>query len=594
MPPVRHRLPSIAPTLIAALTAALAACNEAPKTVAPFAEAIGATEAIRFRIGDRKLFVQARVMDRELRTSQRVEVREGDRLSFVPVLQTDPEGDTRCELYGRAQGEERRLGSWSPLVLDELAAGEGTRADYEPPSVDLAAFRGDAIELRWRWTRDVADEGAFLLRPRLGRTRTKARPDILFICSDTHRYDHASGPLGAELMPTLTTLAEGAVTYSEAYSTASWTLPSIASTLTGLFPRRHGTGLRHPELKAQLDEDAELPPGYFGAMRGRGGIVFSAYPDRLPTFTERLQQADYTTAMIVSNPLYLTSSLYADGQDLTINAGVIRGEEINRAAEQLLEFRSADAPIFLMVHYMDAHQWQPWNFDLTNSGRPNREDLAPVYAAYRETIRTTDANLHELLELWRSRVNAEESLIVFYSDHGESLFDEGRLGHGDSMAEELLHVPLVVRYPASQEVSPGVVETPVALIDLYPTLLHLLDLPPTDAHLDGRSLLESAGEARPFHADYQLYGTEYSSLRLGGSKLTFDLDAAEQSYEQVESNSNANASEVELERIYARYLETSTELTRGLRSDAVIESGLAAQALGDLGYLGTGEEEDED
>ena len=81
----------------------------------------------------------------------------------------------------------------------------------------------------------------------------------------------------------------------------------------------------------------------------------------------------------------------------------------------------------------------------------------------------------------------DDTVVVLVSDHGEEFYDHRNWGHGQSVYDELTHVPLIVRYPP--RFPPGtVVDTPVMTVDVMPTLLELAGAPPLDS-LAGRSLL---------------------------------------------------------------------------------------------------------
>ena len=75
-----------------------------------------------------------------------------------------------------------------------------------------------------------------------------------------------------------------------------------------------------------------------------------------------------------------------------------------------------------------------------------------------------------MLDEWSRRRGLDDSLVVFFSDHGEHLPSdpEGVFGHGQSMHEALLHIPLVVKFPRSAGVEPGLSATPASLVDLAP------------------------------------------------------------------------------------------------------------------------------
>ena len=115
-------------------------------------------------------------------------------------------------------------------------------------------------------------------------------------------------------------------------------------------------------------------------------------------------------------------------------------------------------------------------------------------AAYTSEIRNVDLAMQEALE---SLGVDDQTLIIIAADHGEELYDHGRLGHrsNKSLHEELIHVPLVIVFPEGRYAGRRI-DTPVSLVDLVPTILDVLDLEiPSD--LSGRSLVPLL-EGEPF------------------------------------------------------------------------------------------------
>jgi arylsulfatase A-like enzyme len=145
-----------------------------------------------------------------------------------------------------------------------------------------------------------------------------------------------------------------------------------------------------------------------------------------------------------------------------------------------------------------------------------------------------DRQLEHFLKGLEQRRLADETLVVLTADHGEELFDHGGFEHGHSLYQELLHVPLAFWGPGVQ---PGRIDAPVSLVDVLPTLLEGLGLPPLPG-LDGVSLWplvarrETLAE-RPILAEGTLHGPERRALvrwpwKLveveGGSSGLFDLE----------------------------------------------------------------------
>jgi arylsulfatase A-like enzyme len=210
-----------------------------------------------------------------------------------------------------------------------------------------------------------------------------------------------------------------------------------------------------------------------------------------------------------------------------------------------------------------------------------------------------------------------DTIFVLHSDHGEEFWEHGGVGHGHDLWDELLHVPLGIVYPSA--VPAGVrVERRVRTIDVFPTLLDLLGLDPRSYGFDvsdgasavvGRSLvpcIDGGGrvEDRVAMAEALLYGPpvdrwqEAKALYVGDLKLIagglsatdrlFDLSRDPHENENVAAELRTEASELRARLTRNRdYTTPSTESSSGVRIDPVMK-----QELSDLGYVGTGTQED--
>jgi hypothetical protein len=152
------------------------------------------------------------------------------------------------------------------------------------------------------------------------------------------------------------------------------------------------------------------------------------------------------------------------------------------------------------------------------------EDRRRVVDLYDGEVRFVDGLVGRLLDALRDLGVREQTLIVLVSDHGEGLFDHGLLGHGQTLYDELLHVPLIVRFPG--RALRGRVGRQVRTMDVLPTVLDALALPVPQG-LDGVSLLGLArGEAGApamdvAFAEYLNEGAEKKAIREQDRKLIF-------------------------------------------------------------------------
>jgi hypothetical protein len=555
----------------------------------------------RLPLEETRIYLRAQPFEGEMLAPESLLLAEPSLLEFLPLAYGKPEEQARLEVYAIANGKVTPLFIGTPCFLgsEKIQGGEPQALLKETALLDLSPYTGRRIGLKW-----ILHDRGRPLKGAIASIKTvpkesgaHRRPDILFICSDTHRYDFAFGEAGLRLMPNLQEFKKNAVVYHRAFSNASWTMPSIASVLTGLFPRYHHTGFRTGSVDADTFDPEALPPGQFGFKTGNKFSLLTCYPDQLVTMTERLQEKGYITAMVASNPLYMLSGLFADGQDMVVHTGVVEGNTVNESAFRIMENRPEDRPLFLLVHYMDVHQWIPWYLQKNNPDVSPREDREKSLASYEQAVRDTDGFLAALLEKWSESIGFNDSMVVFFSDHGEHLLDPGtdRVGHGNSMDEALLHIPLLIHYPAGLGIEAGGVDAPVSLVDLHATVLDMLDaLSDTGAH-HGTSLLRlEASGPRLFFADGQLYRTELSSIREGPFKLVIDfyerttmlIDTSLAFTERGEEGQRSPDARVRerLEKYFTEYFEDAKKKTAGLRSMRKVDPDEALDTMNELGY----------
>jgi len=298
--------------------------------------------------------------------------------------------------------------------------------------------------------------------------------NILFIVIDTLRWDHlgvqAAPPregTARERTPALDAFASSAIRFDRAYASAPWTRPSIGSMMTGLHPSAHG-----------------------------GTAVDRPLPEQALTLAEILSAGGYATRAVVSNWVIARKNGFAQGFDvydewIAALHQKSTSERVSQAAVKKLEDLAAgERPYFLFVHYFDPHYrylphpevgWakgevgrlaeHPSVFELRDLGKDLSEaELRNLRDLYAEEVRSTDDQVRVLLQELDRLDPERETIVVVVSDHGEEIFERGYLGHAHSLYEELLRVPFMIRAPG---LGAGVVEAPVSLVSLTPTLLEL-------------------------------------------------------------------------------------------------------------------------
>ena len=332
-------------------------------------------ESLRVSRGRASVFIQAQSFAGELRTVEPILLDDDYVLEFIPLAthdKTHPSSVLRT--YIAVDGAETLLASSTAYAFDKrsIRNEDGIKILDEVVHVDLGPYRGKRARFRWVLgdgsSRAEGAIGSIKLRSSHGQVRPQ--PDVLFICSDTHRYDFSISGKGKLLMPRLQRLVNNSIVYHRAFSNASWTMPSITSTMTGLFPRYHRTGLVTESVDLKDFDANHIPQGQFAFRIGKTYRLMSAYSSRLASLPETLRSFGYKTALIAANALYVLSGLAFDGNDIIVDARSLNGQRINDVARELVEHTPPTEPLFLTVHYIDVHNWQPWYF---RKQHPDRE-----------------------------------------------------------------------------------------------------------------------------------------------------------------------------------------------------------------------------
>ncbi len=338
------------------------------------------------------------------------------------------------------------------------------------------------------------------------RERQPARADaanVLVLLVDALRADRL-GCYGARPTPSpnLDALARQGLVFDDMVAQASWTLPSVASILTGLHPRRHGAA---------------------GASRpGAPGRPLSGFlVDQVVTLPELAADAGITTVGCSANPLVSRTTNLAQGFETFVEFSWDRaGRDWTPAADVNDVFlrwlgKNRGRRFLAYLHYMEPHDpytpaaayrpapppgiapgiaagWIRDVADRVNWGHappPSAPETDYLRALYDGEITTWDAELPTLLAgLDRLGVRGS-TLVVVTADHGEEFLEHGHLTHGSHLYQESVHVPLVLSGPG---IAAGHRADLAQGIDLFPTLGRALGLAVPQG-LPGRDLL--AGEA---------------------------------------------------------------------------------------------------
>ncbi|RJP80172.1 MAG: hypothetical protein C4524_03775 [Candidatus Zixiibacteriota bacterium] len=361
--------------------------------------------------------------------------------------------------------------------------------------------------------------------PQAGRD-VSSRPNVLILLYDALRADHvgALNPGTESLTPNLDALAQRSKTYSNCYSTSSWTFPAITSLLTS---RDAGSlGLLQPRpIPDSLTTMAEVlrRHGYFtAALSANQYVVSQNHFDQGFTHFEYLlakgplQLFTPMTLYLISGPKVLVELTYQMGFWVT---SVFAADHRAMTREGIKYLDAAGSqPFFLYLHYIEPHAPYasvPFHGKILDieqlktqdsfyhrhtkkvDYRSSRDKVGSFqHQRYTESVRSIDGAAGAMLQALQER-NLDRNTIVFVlSDHGEEFMEHGGWGHINTLFQELVHIPLIVYVPPDLDLTLHDAPGGASIMDLGPTILDMVGIPETIPHADGLSLLRPRLEDR--------------------------------------------------------------------------------------------------
>jgi arylsulfatase A-like enzyme len=366
--------------------------------------------------------------------------------------------------------------------------------------------------------------------------------------------------------PNLSKLAESATVYSHPVAAGNWTLPSHAAIFTGVFSWWSGIRSRDNRMQpisAQIPTLPELlwQKGYFtGAIAANSGVLIPQFGfDRgFEVFQSRnaMRVIPRSKRYSLRTGARYVLDFFSDTDDFDLLYA--RGDEITRGAFRFLDRAPSEKrPFFLFLNYMDAHgpysppapfrslfsQMIPGEHQAEINKRyaavaemehPGAAELArlqqQVIAGYDGGIAYIDAQAGEVIRQLKERGLYDNTLIVITSDHGEAFGEHRYTGHGHSVYENETYVPLLIKYPHSQEKQ--LINKPVGHTDLFATMLGVVGAEPkngqgvnlkTAENADREVFIEDLPDSPRRSARAVISGSmKYIELR-NGSHVLYDL-----------------------------------------------------------------------
>lgn len=305
----------------------------------------------------------------------------------------------------------------------------------------------------------------------LSSSNAGTKPNVVLITFDALRADHV-GSYGyhRNTTPNIDEFAKESVLFKQAFSQSSGTPSSLPSLLTSKYPS---------EIE-MLNKDSTLPKGV----------------ETLPGMLNRLE---YNTTAFVSSGFFELQNL---DRDFDKGRSYWGTEFLTERGRNFI--KKTKEPFFLWIHFTYPHcspNPSPLRGLYTNyTGDCNilncthlrqrcdeEEDLRYYINAYDERLKYVDRKFGKIIDALRNRSLYNGSIIIVSSDHGEALGEHRKWQHRNRVYEELIHVPLIMKFP-DKRFKGRRVEKQVELIDLMPTLMDILGVQ-ADSNLSGRSLL---------------------------------------------------------------------------------------------------------
>jgi choline-sulfatase len=368
---------------------------------------------------------------------------------------------------------------WNDLVLDcGDAAGHAARIDF--------IARGGAVA--WAEPRVLVKAP-----PHVAPPSPQPRFDHLYVWMvDTFRADkmHAYNPKTRVKTPNYDAFAADATRFAWATVQGTWSLPSHASLLTGVYPTVHRATAHESKLSPEV-----------------------------PFIAEELKRDGYKTGMFSSNG-YISSKWGFDrGWDIDRN--FIRESLPNGAdylwktakawmtpllaKRQFIYFATIEPHVAytpkkeFLADYWDKVYVGPIKpvqsgvqLGLIKAGKLKVTDNDKAYleALYDGEVTGSDALFGKFIADLKQMGVYDKSVVIVVSDHGDQFYEHGSVGHGDTVYQELTHVPMIIRAPGLLPKG-EVVNADVEMMDMAPTLLDLAGAKP-DPKMQGTSLVPMA------------------------------------------------------------------------------------------------------
>ena len=310
------------------------------------------------------------------------------------------------------------------------------------------------------------------------------------------------------MTPNIDALAKDGVLFEKYISTSPWTTPSHASMFTGMFASKHGChhSANDPFPRPLAYENVTIAEILHDYDMNTGAVISNFSMSK----NSQLHQGFhfyYCQASRILNLFWGLVAKHSDTFNSIYRSGILRlnhfqlGSEINRTVYHWLD-QNADSPMFLFINYMEPHEgaeyipgsygsrfdftWDRWN-KLWKNGVDieavihKKQDMTPEQFQVRYDwvdckLSYLDAQIGKLFDKLKEMDLYDNTMIVLVSDHGDLLGEHNSFNHTTDLYNELIWVPLIIKYPKNLN-KKGVVEEYIQTVDIMPEVLTVMDIP---------------------------------------------------------------------------------------------------------------------
>lgn len=378
------------------------------------------------------------------------------------------------------------------------------------------------------------------------------KPNVILISIDTLRADHLSCyGYSKPTTPNIDRLSAEGTIFRYNYSTGVWTPPGHASMLTGLYVSEHGV---------------------YDTRRLANDV---------PTIAEVLKRQGYQTAGFVNNSqvgelvgldrghdkfVEVWKGIETDSLAERVVRGLIRrtrkiifhqdrgAERTNREfMDWLSNGMQTEKPFYAFLHYIEPHNplnppnpyrdkylkdVEPGDIDRGKIKKAahnplicfvedlglNSREIAYLVALYDGEIEYTDSKIGEIVSFLKDRGLYDDTMIIVTADHGEHFGEHGLWSHVASLYKEVLHIPLIIKFPKGCKCA-GEVSEYTQLVDIFPTVMDA-------AGISGKDEIKTSGVSLVHNGRNRYH--EYVFAEWEGRVPSFIQDKARESSKEVD------------------------------------------------------------